>query len=270
MTHAYRQRLDELNALPPFACTEPLTRAEHLICDSPPAAKLERDLNAAFQMTLVTSDDLLSVRDAQRRWQRDVHNRCRSVACLVQVDQQRIRVLEHLQNVADQTASRRPPGPNPFDERVVHLALSAAELRDIHQQIVQANSNGTELGECMNQPAQLLDLNRDSHPDPVFLTCAGAHNESVFFFLWERHRYRLILATSVGYFGYAFQHAMSHGLPLLQVITHNSAYEHGHSYYAYDGHAYRAVACYTERYVREDLVTFTEMPGSLSSGDCND
>ncbi len=256
---AYRQRLRDLNALPSFRCSGRLNRAERAICQTPALGPLDRRLNLEYQMALDLSYATLGLQRDQWRWLRTVRDRCASAGCVTRVYSQRIAYLKRLEAAATRRATREQKASNPSDTRGLNLRFTAAQQRSIQRQITgESSSEGLEpiQPDCLHNPVDALDLNRDGRPDPVFMTCDGAHNELAFFFLSERDQYRLVLSDWVGYFGYTIQDTRIHSLPVLMLITHGSCCDHGHTYYGYDGHVFKAVACFDEHFISDDLFTF--------------
>jgi uncharacterized protein len=264
----YRQRLRDLNSLPSFPCSGRLNPAERAICQTPALGPLDRTLNLEYQMALDASYTTLELQREQWLWLRTVRDQCASAACVTRVYKWRIAYLKRVQAAAIRRATRSQKAANSSDARGqgLNLRFTAAQQRSIQRQI---NAGSQELGpiqpDCLSKPIDALDLNRDGRPDPVFMTCDGGHNELAFFFLSERDQYRLVLSDWVGYFGYTIQDTRIHGLPVLMLITHGSCCDHGHSYYGYDGHVFKAVACFNEHFINEDVFIFESFKPSQGS-----
>ena len=272
---AYRKRLSALDALPTFSCAGKLGAAERAVCNTPALGRLDRELSLEYGQALDASYTLLALRADQGRWRLNVRDGCAaSVACLGRAYRARVAVLQQVQVLARQRQRREVRSDNPQDTRGTGLKLrfTPAQQKSIQAQLGSyedgyISDDDHAQGNCLSRPVDLLDLNRDGHPDPVFMTCGGAHNELAFFFLWQRGQYKLVLADAVGYFGYQQQDTRTHGLPVLRLITHGSCCEHGSAYYAFDGRQYRAVACYNEHFLRDDFYTFEDL-GKPEGGSC--
>ena len=273
---AYRKRLGTLDALPTFSCAGKLKAAERAVCEHPVLGRLDRELNLSYGQALDASYTLLALRADQGRWRLNVRDGCAaSVSCLGRAYRARVAVLRRLQMLAAQRQRREVQSDNPQDTRGTGLKLkfTPAQQKSIQAQLGSGNEDGYindadhAQGNCLSKPVDLLDLNRDGHPEPMFMTCGGAHNELAFFFLWQSGQYRLVLTDTVGYFGYQQQDTRMHGLPVLRLITHGSCCVHPSTYYAYDGRQYRAVACYNEHFLRDDFYTFEDL-GKPEGGSC--
>ncbi|WP_424951515.1 multicopper oxidase domain-containing protein [Deinococcus sp.] len=272
---AYRKRLGVLEALPSFPCVGRLNPAERAVCRNPALGRLDRELNLNYSRALDVSYTLLALRADQGRWRVRVQGGCgASASCLSRVYRARVQVLDQLQALAGQRLKRQSVQANSFDTRpTLPLKFTPMQQRSVQAQM-GADFTDDLLGasNCLHKPVDLLDLNRDGHPDPVFVSCSGAHNEEAFFFLWQRGqtgegRYRLVLTDYVGYFGYQQQDTRIHGLPMLRLVTHGSCCEHGSAYYAYDGRQYQAVACYNEHFLHDDFYVFEDL-GKPKGGSC--
>jgi uncharacterized protein len=257
----YRAQLNVLDALPVFRCVGRLNAAERAVCNTPALGHLDRELNLEYGLALDESYAMLALRVDQGRWRRSVRDGCgASVACLGRVYRARLTMLRRVQMLVEQR-QKREPRRNPDDRGAgLKLKFTPAQQQSIQAQLNEYTdeADSTEPN-CLSRPVDLLNLNQGGHPDPVFLTCGGGSNDTAFFFLWQRGQYRLVLEDTVGYFGYTVQDTRTHGLPMLRLISHTSCCEHGNAYYAYDGQMYRAVACYNERFVREDFYIFENL-----------
>ncbi|WP_407570135.1 hypothetical protein [Deinococcus altitudinis] len=263
---AYRERLGALDALPAFVCSGRLNRAERLVCQTPALGRLDRALNHAYSVALDTSYATLAVRAAQARWRLGVRDACAGVDCLTRAYRARLLVMqqESARSAKRSRQEQATSGGSVADGGAAGASVVPGSFRfsPAQQKSVQAQmgadftDDDLNRGGCLRRPTELLDLNRDGHPDPVFTSCSMALDEQKYFFLWERGNYRLILTDSVGYFGYQLQDTQTHGLPVLRLVTHGSCCEHPHAFYGYDGHVYRAVACFDERFLREDFYVF--------------
>ena len=263
LQRAYRLQLAKLTAFPSFACKEKLTNSEKLICQTPVLGAIDRKLNLEYQKALDFSSRTLELIPLQHRWLQSVRNRCSSSACLLRVYKQRIGHFVSLQQQAILRQKRENTDSNPMDARgagLPDLKFTKAQKENIAKQIhadpdVGDFQNG-DGSDCLAKPVDLVDLNHDGLPDPVFMTCGGAHNEQVFFFLNERGRFRLVLSDYVGYFGYQLQDTKIRGFSVLRLITHTSCCEHPSAFFVYDGHGYKNVVTFDERFVTKDLYFF--------------
>ena len=259
----YHRQLAKLKAFPSFLCKARLTRSEKLICQTPAMGELDRKLNLEYQHALDFSSRTLELIQLQHHWLFTVRNRCSSASCLMRVYKQRIRHFINLQQQAVLRRKRENAGSNLVDARgagLRDLKFTKAQRKSIAKQIYAdpdvgdfQNGDGSN---CLAEPVDLVDLNHDGLPDPVFMTCGGAHNEQVFFFLNEHGRFRLVLSDYVGYFGYQLQDTKIRGFSVLRLITHTSCCKHPSAFFAYDGQAYQNVVTFDERFVNENLYFF--------------
>jgi uncharacterized protein len=250
---AFRQRLKLLNGFPAFSCSSKLTRVEVLICQTPKLGFLDRTLNYEFGVALDMSFATLELRAAQTIWLQNIRDNCQSSQCLNRVYTDRIGFLKRAQAIS-QERYKRESKVNVGDARDLGVKLKT-RISKLEQQRIFAQYK-MEICEQHPDPVDWLDLNRDGHADPVFMSCFGGHNESVYFFLWQKNHYRLILTDYVGYFGYSLQDTRVRGFPVLRLITHGSCCDHPNTYFAYNGREYRQVAQFDEHFIREDFFTF--------------
>ncbi len=253
LEQAFRVRLALLNGFPTFSCSSKLTRLEALICHTPNLGLLDRTLNYEFGVALDLSFATLELRSAQTLWLQNIRNACQSSGCLTRVYTERIAFLKRSQ-AKSQARYKRESKVNVGDARDMGVKLKIQISKTQEQRIFKRYK--MEICEAHPDPVDWLDLNRDGHPDPVFMSCFGAHNESVYFFLWEKNHYRLVLEGTVGYFGYSLQDTRIHGFPVLRLITHGSCCDHPSAYFAFNGREYTQVALYDEHYIRDDFFTF--------------
>jgi uncharacterized protein len=249
--NTFRQRLTLLNGFPAFSCSRKLSRVERLICRSPKLGFLDRSLNYEYGVALDLSHSMLGLQAAQVLWLRKTRDACKSSKCLNHVYRQRIHFLLRSQAIS-RARFERESKSNVFDARDLGVKLKPRVSKAEKAQRLLLPKYCPEHPD----PIDWLDLNRDGHTDPVLSTCYGAHNEEVYFYLWEKNHYRLILENSVGYFGYSLQDTRIRGFPVLRLITHGSCCEHPSTYFAYNGQEYKQVALFDEYYVREDFFTF--------------
>jgi uncharacterized protein len=250
---AFRQRFAVLNGLPAFPCSSKLTRVEVLICQTPTLGFLDRTLNYEFGAALDLSFALLELRAAQTLWLQNIRDACQSSQCLGRVYRERIGVLKRSQTKSRARYERQRKvnvGDARDSGKNTKYKISKAEQQRIFKQYKM------EICQEHPDPVDWLDLNRDGHADPVLMSCFGGHNESVYFFLWEKHHYRLVLADYLGYFGYSLQDTRVRGFPVLRLITHGSCCDHPNTFFAYNGHEFTEVAQFNEHFIREDFFTF--------------
>ncbi len=253
LEQAFRERLAVLNGLPAFSCSGTLSRLEVLICRTPKLGLLDRTLNYEFGAALDLSFATLELRSAQTLWLQSIRNACQSSQCLTRVYTKRIAFFKRSQ-AKSQARYNRESKVNVADARDLGKSTKYKISKTEGRRILKLYK--MEICERNPNPVDWLDLNRDGHADPVFMSCDGAHNESVYFFLWEQNHYRLILSDYVGYFGYSLQDTRVHGFPVLRLITHSSCCDHPSAYFAFNGREYKQVALYDEHYIRDDFFTF--------------
>ncbi len=254
---AFRRRLKFLNGLPAFSCSSKLTRLEVLICRTPKLGFLDRALNYEFGVALDMSYATLELRAVQTLWLQSIRDTCQSSQCLDRVYTDRIGFLKRSQ-AKSRARYKRESKVNVGNVRDMGVKFKIQISKLERQRIFKFYK--IEICEEHPDPVDWLDLNRDGHADPVFMSCFGGHNESVYFFLWEKHRYRLVLADFIGYFGYSLQDTLQdtriRGFPVLRLMTHGSCCDHPSTYFAFNGRDYKQVAQFEKHFIREDFFTF--------------
>lgn len=79
-----------------FDCAQATTVAEHRVCAQPALAQADADLNYLYSALLRKPTRPASLRSEQRRWLRQVRDRCADEACLSAAYQQRLNALQAL------------------------------------------------------------------------------------------------------------------------------------------------------------------------------
>lgn len=83
---------------PSFDCEKATSIQEHLICNNPRLAALDRQLATAYTVLMTQSDNRPELRQAQLNWLKQGRGACRTMECLEQAYRSRLDDLDVLKN----------------------------------------------------------------------------------------------------------------------------------------------------------------------------
>ena len=73
-----------------FDCGKASTKIEKLICQNTELSKLDSKMSQSYEQALIDNNGSLVLKEQQRRWLRDIRNRCSDSSCLESAYMQRI------------------------------------------------------------------------------------------------------------------------------------------------------------------------------------
>jgi uncharacterized protein YecT (DUF1311 family) len=77
-----------------FNCKKPKTFVEKTICTNEDLANLDNQLGAKIKKKLETTDETKKVRDAQKKWLKEIRNICNSHDCLLKAYKLRLKEFD--------------------------------------------------------------------------------------------------------------------------------------------------------------------------------
>ena len=144
-----------------FDCTKASSEVERAICASASISSLDSQLGVVYATALASSSEAAALRAEQRRWLRQVRDKCPDQDCIATAYRQRTRELNALSNTSAAAARTMQPGyaPGPTSARSVDATESMARTRTLSSlpQTEAARSHATNRMGPPGDPVQALE-----------------------------------------------------------------------------------------------------------------